>query len=143
MNPLTILQMAITWGPTVKAILDEATSNDGILAKIESLSKPLASLLASVGSALFPKAAPELHTVAGAIAAFDPNMTKWLQGSLNSILNLNPPLVVDGLYGPKTVAAVEQVQTKLGLKVDGLAGQITQAAIAAVMTKAPTLVQAK
>jgi putative chitinase len=73
------------------------------------------------------------------IAAFDPNTTKWLQGALNTLLALNPPLAVDGQYGPKTKAAVEQMQAKLGLVVDGLAGKLTQAAIDAALAKLPVI----
>ncbi len=48
----------------------------------------------------------------------------------------SPGLIVDGIYGPKTRAAVEALQAKYGLKVDGFAGQITQAFISNLLTKA-------
>ena len=70
-----------------------------------------------------------------AVAAFDPDVTKWLQGSLNVLLDPSPNLVVDGRYGTMTRNAVEQLQTKLGLRVDGWAGEITKAAIAAALAK--------
>ena len=62
-------------------------------------------------------------------------MTKWLQGSLNVLLDPSPNLVIDGRYGPMTRNAVEQLQAKLGLKVDGWAGEITKAAVAAALAK--------
>ena len=80
-----------------------------------------------------PKVAPELHVAAGAVAAFDPDVTKWLQGSLNALLDPEPR--GRGLDRPMTRNAVERLQAKLGLKVDGWAGEITKAAIAAALTK--------
>lgn len=134
-DPLSILQLAIQYGPTVKSIWDTASSNADAVNKITSLSKPLAVLLEQIGMNLFPKAAPQIHLVGGIIAAFDPNVTKWLQGSLNQLIKPSPGLVVDGQYGPRTAAAVEKIQAQLGLTVDGLAGQVTQAAIQALMVK--------
>jgi hypothetical protein len=54
---------------------------------------------------LFPKAAPGLKVIAGAIGAFDPNVTKWLQDALNKLVKTSPKLDLDGIYGPETVAA--------------------------------------
>ncbi len=139
MDVLSIIQLAAGLAPTVKSILDAATGNDSIVAKIKEISTPLAGILETVGESLFPKAAPALRVAAGAMAAFDPDVTKWLQGSLNALIVPSPNLVVDGLYGPKTRAAVEQLQAANGLRVDGWAGSITQAAIAAALAKRPTL----
>ena len=136
---LSILQLAAGLAPTVKSILDAATGNESIVAKIKDISAPLAGILETVGETLFPKAAPALRIAAGAMAAFDPDVTKWLQGSLNALLDPSPGLVVDGLYGPKTRAAVEQLQTKFGLRVDGWAGSLTQAAIASALATKPKL----
>ena len=68
MDPLTIIQLAIQYGPLVKNIVDAAMSNDDIVAKITTLSKPLATLLEGIGAQFFPKAAPTLHIVGGVIA---------------------------------------------------------------------------
>lgn len=137
---LSIVQIAVQFGPAIKAAIDEAVSNDDLLTKLESLAPNVGSLLQTLGAELFPQASATLQKVGGVVAAFDPNTTKWLQGSLNSILALSPPLVVDGMYGPKTTAAVQQVQKQLGLTVDGIAGTITQAAIQTALTKlVPTL----
>lgn len=135
MDWLTVLQLAISFGPAVKDIVDAASSNEDITTKIKALSPSLAKILETVGSQFFPKAAPALHLVAGVVAAFDPNTTKWIQGALNTLVTPNPNLVVDGVYGAKTRAAVEALQTQLGLTVDGVAGQITQAAIASALAK--------
>lgn len=135
MNWLTILQYAIEYGPAVKSIIDEAVTNEDISTKIRNLSAPFAGILEQVGREFFPQAAPVIHIAAVAMAAFDPSVTKWVQGALNSLMTPSPGLVVDGKYGPKTKAAVAQLQTQLGLTVDGVAGQLTQAAIAAALAK--------
>lgn len=139
MDWLSLVQLAMQFGPSIKAIIDEATSNDDIVTKVKAAAPSLATMLESFGAKLFPTAAPEIHIAAGAIAAFDPSVTKWLQASCNSILNPSPGLVVDGIYGPKTREAVAALQAKLGLPVDGFAGMVTQAAINALTAqKLPT-----
>lgn len=139
MNVLAVVQLVAGLAPTIKSILDAATGNESIVTKIKDISTPLAGILETVGEMLFPKAAPALRVAAGAMAAFDPDVTKWLQGSLNVLITPPPYLIVDGLYGPKTRAAVEQLQANLGLRVDGWAGSITQAAIAAALAKRPAI----
>jgi peptidoglycan hydrolase-like protein with peptidoglycan-binding domain len=132
---LAVVQLALQFAPLVKKVLDESTSNEDATTKLKALSPDLPNALQTIGSALFPKAAPNLRIIAGAIGAFDPNVTRWLQQSLNKLLKPNPNLEVDGIYGPKTVEAVEALQQKLGLKADGLVGHLTQAAIIAELGK--------
>lgn len=139
MNYLEIIQLAIQAAPLVKQIIDEATSNDEIVTKIESLASPVGTMISGLGAQLFPKSSSALQTVGAAIAAFDPNTTKWLQKSLNSMLTPSPALDVDGIYGAKTQAAVVALQTKLGLLPDGIAGKITQAAITTALQAVPTI----
>lgn len=135
-----IIQLATQFGGSIKTIIDEAETNDDIVTKVTKLSPVLASVLADLGSTLFPNAAPALHLVGAAIATFDPSTTKWLQKGLNSILGTN--LTVDGSYGPKTRAAVTQLQEKYGLKADGIAANVTQALLQALLNKVPTLAPA-
>jgi len=130
MDWLSIIQLAIQYGPTVKQIIDEATSNDEIVTKIGGLAPTIGNLISTLGAQLFPHSTSALQTVGAAVAAFDPNTTKWLQKSLNSMLP-GTNLVVDGIYGKATQAAVVALQTKLGLKADGIAGMVTRAAIQA------------
>src|SRR5580765_7138587 len=122
MDWLSIIQLAMQWGPTVKGIIDEASTNDAITTKIQTVAPALAGVLEQIGGQFFPQAAPALHIAAAAIAAFDPNTTKWIQNACNSFLTPSPNLVVDGQYVPKTKAAVIALQTQLGLTPDGVAG---------------------
>lgn len=132
MNVFEMILLAVRYGPTVKAALDEAASNDSVLVKISRIAPVVGPLLTRLGAQLFPKAAPAIQQVGAAVAAFDPNGVKWLQGALNAVQGTK--LVVDGIYGPKTTAAVEDFQKQHGLVLDGVAGKITQAALQALLT---------
>ena len=50
MTYLQILQLVMEYGPAVKQIIDEATTNLDIVSKIKNLSKPLADVLERVGA---------------------------------------------------------------------------------------------
>lgn len=130
---LSYLPMILNAATSIKSILDIANSNEGVVAKIKDILPETIPFLQSIGSQLFPKVAPQIQVAAAAMAAFDPNIVKWVQGACNTILGTT--LAVDGHYGDRTKAAVEQLQAKLGLKVDGFAGQITQLAISLAMSK--------
>jgi len=134
MDYLQILQLAIKYGPAVKGLIDVATSNADLVSKIRESVAPLAGVLEGLGAQFFPKVAPQIHIAAAAMASFDPNITAWVQKAINQFMSPTPPLVVDGVYGPKTRAAVEAFQAKYGLTVDGFAGQITQALISNLLT---------
>jgi peptidoglycan hydrolase-like protein with peptidoglycan-binding domain len=60
-----------------------------------------------------------------------------LQERLNAG-GFKPPLKVDGIFGPKTLAAVKAFQRSHGLKVDGLVGPLTTAALRGKHTPAHT-----
>lgn len=66
----------------------------------------------------------------------DPTSVKAVQTAINAA-GYQPPLVVDGLVGPKTTSGVRWFQQLHGLTVDGLIGPATMAA-----TIAPTPAQA-
>jgi len=140
MTPFAIISLILQLAPAVGQIVTLAQTNEDIISKIKDLSKPLAGLLTEIGGELFPKAAPDMQLVGGVVAAFDPNLTKWLQGALNNLMGAG--LKVDGIYGPRTRDAVSALQTKYGLKVDGVAGQVTQALIAGLLNKLPNLTPA-
>jgi peptidoglycan hydrolase-like protein with peptidoglycan-binding domain len=54
--------------------------------------------------------------------------TAAIQSRLNTA-GASPPLVVDGILGPKTTAAIKAFQSSHGITPDGIAGPITQAAL--------------
>lgn len=139
MDWLALIPTLISAASTIKSIVDIANSNADVVTKVTAALPTLANALETYGGQFFPNAKPQFRIAAAAMTAFDPNVTKWLQGALNTLLDPSPNLVVDGSYGPKTKAAVEQVQQKLGLTVDGWAGQLTQAAIMAALAKFPTI----
>lgn len=121
--------------PMVKKLLDTTSNPKDLDGTIRKLVPTLVPIIEGIAATLFPQLAPAFHLVAGAMVAFDPDKTKWLQQALNTILPDAEDLVVDGVYGPKTVKAVEQVQEHLGLGVDGWAGQITNTAIQFALNK--------
>lgn len=139
MDLAAIIALAVKYGPIVKGIIDAAISNTTIIDKIKAEAAPVVNLLEQIGSKLFPSATKQIQQLGGALAAFDPNTTKWLQGALNVLVTPSPNLKVDGSYGPLTAAAVKAFQTQHSLTIDGVAGMITQAAINAALSKLPVL----
>jgi peptidoglycan hydrolase-like protein with peptidoglycan-binding domain len=132
LTALTLISTAVQVAGQVKGLLDQGGVSKQSL---QTAVPQIIPKLSNIGAALFPKVAPDMQVVAAASATFDPNVTKWLQTALNKIVSPNPNLTVDGIYGPKTQAAVEAAQKKLGLTVDGWAGEITQGAIQQALSK--------
>jgi len=93
--------------------------------------------LANDVQALARKIAPELVGQPAAVQEQFPPMydVKWLQQSLNTLIDAG--LVVDGIYGQLTQAAVRRFQEQHGLVVDGWAGVATEAAIDAALQQRP------
>lgn len=86
--------------------------------------------------ALFDKLWPIVNEDADAASAVAPawkaastdDDTRWLQESLND-MGVDPPLLVDGRYGPATVDAVKWFQRIALIKPDGVFGDVTRAAL--------------
>ncbi len=57
-----------------------------------------------------------------------------VQHALNALGMATPPLVEDGMIGPKSIAAVRAFQSSVGLMVDGRAGPVTRKALADAVT---------
>lgn len=74
-----------------------------------------AAIEVAAAPSLPPAVAPVPLGVGGGLTG-----ARWVQASLNLILHLDPPLVVDGSYGKRTRAAVRRAQSELGLVGDGL-----------------------
>jgi len=131
-SALTLISTAVQVAGKVKELLDKG----GVTKQsLEATVPQIIPQLASLGASFFPKVAPEMQVVAAASATLDPNVTKWLQASLNKLLTPSPNLEIDGIYGPKTREAVETAQKKLGIPVDGWAGEVTQGAILTAFSK--------
>ncbi len=113
--------------PQIKTAWDAAPKNSlsAVAAAVEkALPASLVNQLAEAGSQLFPKLSPELHAAAAALIVAHPNSISFAQSALNILestgyLNFGAPLVVDGIFGSKTMAAVEALQAKAGLPVTG------------------------
>lgn len=135
MDWLALIPTLLSAAGTIREIVAIAGSNASIVEKVVSSLPVLAPALEKYGADFFPNVKPALRIAAAAMTAYDSNTTKWIQGALNAMLELDPPLKVDGSYGPKTKAAVELAQAKLGLKVDGWAGQLTNNALQAFLAR--------
>lgn len=126
--------------PAIKAAWDSSPLGGfaGVVAVVQK--SPIAGTLADIGSQLFPKLDPTLHAAAAALVVAHPNNTAWAQSALNLLVStgyvaFGKPLVVDGVWGPKTMAAVEAVQGKLGLPVNGFITDIEYSAISGLLAK--------
>lgn len=141
MNVLSFFS-AIGVGNVMRQLIAQAMSGGSLVDMAKSiLTKDNIATLEGYAEQIFPKVAPELKLAAGIVAAYDHDKTKWLQQALKAILGID--LAVDGIYGPATIAAVEQFQgMSLGLKVDGFAYRITtpliEAALARLLSKPVT-----
>ena len=93
-------------------------------------------LLKEIGKQKFPAIDEKFAPAAAASTMFDPIRLKWLQTALN-VLGANPPLDVDGEYGPMTKDAVLQFQKAHDLVADGWAGDTTHAALQLALAKKP------
>jgi peptidoglycan hydrolase-like protein with peptidoglycan-binding domain len=54
---------------------------------------------------------------------------RTLQTKLNYYQLLAKPLIVDGVFGPKTMVAVQAYQEQKNLKIDGIVGGVTRQAL--------------
>ncbi len=143
MNWTTIITLIANLVSLVPSILkawdiSPAKGVEGVTRVVENT--PIAADLANLGAALFPKLSPTLHAAAAALVIAHPNNTSWVQSALNVLastgyITLTTRLAVDGVYGPKTKAAVELVQAKLQFAVNGFVGDVEYNAIAALLSK--------
>ena len=81
------------------------------------------------------EAAASYYELQGEVSRSSSTYIRWVQQSLNQIQSSG--LVVDGVKGPKTTAAVKQFQQRRGLTADGIVGPITEAALVAAGAPAP------
>ncbi len=75
----------------------------------------VAAVTAPAGPSTLPAVGPPPITVGGSLTG-----TRWVQSSANLILQLDPPLAVDGSFGRRTRDAVRALQTQFNLPQTGL-----------------------
>lgn len=128
-NLLPLLFKFIQFAPQIQAAIGGGLP---VVSAIANVSPDLIPLLEQIGKSVFPKLSSANAQTAAANMIFNVELTKALQASLNK-LGANPPLVVDGIYGDATKAAVTKFQAAHGLAADGWAGPLTLPAIAAAV----------
>lgn len=114
------------------AAVEEDTTVDDLLAELEMSMKPMLRPRAR------PKSAEEIQTIRAEQASYTKlDTVKDIQQALNiaGIEVGGKPLVVDGIKGRNTLAAIKAFQKREGLKVDGIVGKNTKAALYRVMPK--------
>lgn len=107
----------------IRTAWDLSSSHNG-LARVADVIKntPVEQDLALLGAQAFPHLAPELQAAAAALTMAHPNNTSWVQNGLNIIkssgyITFGNDLKVDGLVGPKTIAAITALENKIGIPV--------------------------
>lgn len=140
---LALLPSLIQLVPSIISAWETSTNsgNSGIKAVQAVISNTqVEAILAQIGAQMFPKLSPEIQAAAAALSVGHPNNTSWIQSALNLVAStgffqLSPPLVVDGIVGPKTIAAVEALQAKLGYPVTGFVADVEYNFLAAMLAK--------
>ena len=130
---LPIIFRAINVAPQVQEAMRIGTP---IVKAVEENAGDLLPLLAEIGKQKFPGIDEKFAPAAAASTMFDPIRIKWLQTALNA-LGANPPLDVDGEYGPMTKDAVLQFQKAHELVADGWAGDVTHTTLQLALSKRP------
>jgi peptidoglycan hydrolase-like protein with peptidoglycan-binding domain len=107
-------------GSRIVVHLDDPRSGEYEQGEVPLLKKGIAAAGARA-------AAQAKKLIAKAKGGLAPEKVCWIQNVLN--VTQGESLVVDGIFGPKTRAAVTRFQTKNGLKVDGIVGPETETAL--------------
>lgn len=149
MDPVTMLLNLIAGAPTlfgdiqkIPGMISEAGSNDDLVTKLKTLGPQTFGILTDLGGVALPQVKPALSAAAAAMTIFDSNSTKkWLQSSLNMYVKPSPLLVVDGIIGPKTNAAMAIAQDMLAkqfgipITTDSWAGMISRGLLQAAVAQ--------
>jgi peptidoglycan hydrolase-like protein with peptidoglycan-binding domain len=139
MNMMAILSLVAGLIPIATKIGQLWQSSAGFSAIAQAIASSSAiTELESVGAAIWPAADKAVQKVLAAIHLAAPQSTQWAQTSLNTIqaagvISFGAPLVVDGVFGPKTFAAVVVLQAKVGLKPTGAVADAEYKAINALL----------
>jgi len=134
---LTIINALIGFLPVAQKVAKLWHDSAGFSAISEAVAGAAPAVLKTIddwAAQMFPSVEAAARRVLGAIHMWAPQSTQWVQTSLNTIqstglIHFGDPLVVDGIFGNKTFAAVVVLQTKLGLKITGAVQQAEYDAI--------------
>jgi peptidoglycan hydrolase-like protein with peptidoglycan-binding domain len=130
MNMLALIPLFLQYGTIIESAWQASTSNEDFIARLKTaVPGDVLTVALQIAQSFFPGMQGTNQTLAGVLGVFNPTLIKYAQTACNLILNLSPPLVVDGIYGPKTEAAIKSLQQNLGVSVDGLFGKVTEAAV--------------
>jgi peptidoglycan hydrolase-like protein with peptidoglycan-binding domain len=108
------------------AAVEEDTTVDDLIAEVEMSMKPMLRPRAR------PKSIEEIQKIRAEQASYTKlDSVRDIQQALNAAgIEVNgKPLVVDGIKGRNTIAAIKAFQKREGLKVDGIVGKNTKAAL--------------
>jgi len=142
MNPLLIsligelvpiMFRALNAAPKVQEAIRIGTP---IVKAVDENAGDLLPILKEIGKQKFPDIEDRFAPAAAASTMFDPIRIKWLQTALNA-LGANPPLDIDGEYGPMTKDAVQLFQKASKLVADGWAGDATHTALQLALSRRP------
>jgi peptidoglycan hydrolase-like protein with peptidoglycan-binding domain len=131
---ITALLQLLNDANRIVAIWNSGTSNDSIADRLKQLVPLSVPILEQIAALYFPKIAPQLHSVAGALVG-NPNAVKYLQSALNILVSPSPNLAVDGIYGPRTLAAVHAFQKQNGFDTTGFLSETEDAVLAKLLTE--------
>lgn len=142
MNAATIIQIVSGLAALIPSIAGAWNSATGSsLQKVASVvtssaGASLESWLAEIGGQLFPSLSSNLHAAAAALIAAESHTgaIAWVQSALNMAQaaglvtfngagtnpGTNSALTVDGVFGPRTQAAILALQSKFGLPTTGM-----------------------
>lgn len=126
---LQMIPLYLKYGQQVTDIWNAAKTNDDFMVKVQKMLPMVAKAAHEMSGTFLPDVASTVQEIAAAALTFNTELVKYAQRACNQILDLKPPLDVDGMYGPKTTAAVKQLQKQLGLTPDGWFGKLTEAAV--------------
>jgi murein L,D-transpeptidase YcbB/YkuD len=133
MNWLALIALAEKYGPVIGSLWNLATSNEDYLTKIEAALPQVVKYAVDIATQFFPGAAPQAQVIAGSVLTLNSDFVRYVQKVCNALAGSG--LEVDGMYGPKTGAAVKLLQAKIGVTVDGIYGKLTDAAAIARLPK--------
>lgn len=131
---ITLITGLIPLATQIGQVWEQSGGFNKIAGILNALSSPAAKSLEQIGAQMFPKAAAAVQKVLAAIHLGYPQATKWVQVALNAAqsvgyIHFGAPLVEDGIFGRKTMAAVAALQAKLGVKATSAVTEVEYAAL--------------